>query len=53
MAEFKEVDKPWGWVFQKEVTCTVCGEQINPFRNDFTNELTDARGLNIGVLSDL
>ena len=40
-------------VFQKEVTCTVCGEQINPFRNDFTNDLTDARGLNIGVLSDL
>ena len=39
MAEFKEVDKPWGWVFQKEVACTVCGEQINPFRNDFKNVL--------------
>jgi len=37
MAEFKEVDKPWGWVFQKEVTCTVCGEQINPFSSWHTH----------------
>ena len=33
MAEFKEIDRPWGWVFseEKKCACSVCGEQVNPF----------------------